>query len=187
MQSVLIFFKLVHPYLLLYFLCYLNLLLMFWALVSYSLFHSIWRQLQVLQFWRISRLRAVPFFSWQSYCTRNPSMGAAINEKNEKEKSRDDTLNPLRWTTGTITRNVNKWTGFNKVWQQFARASHFLVHLYCRHRSDDDMKFPDASLYLNRESENTRRRIFFLLISVWYGLIIPIIGKFGYVWQIEFE
>ena len=22
---------------------------------------------------------------------------------------------------------------------------------------------------------------------VWYGLIIPIIGKFGYVWQIEFK
>lgn len=49
-------------------------------------------------------------------------------------------------------------------------------------------KFPDASFNILTEEMKTQdRRIFFLLMSVWYGLIIPIIGKFGYVWQIELE
>ena len=43
--------KFVHPCLLLYLLCYLYLLLMFWAVIF--MIHSIWWQFLLLEFWQI--------------------------------------------------------------------------------------------------------------------------------------
>ena len=52
------FFKFAHPFLLLYMLCYLHLLFMFWAVIF--MFHSVW--------WRFLRF-ALWLISWHSFFT----------------------------------------------------------------------------------------------------------------------
>ena len=49
-ESVIIFFKFVHLYLLLYLLCYQNLRLIFWEIMF--TFYSIWWQFLLLEFWQ---------------------------------------------------------------------------------------------------------------------------------------
>ena len=50
LKSVSIFFKLVHPCLFLYLLCYLYFLFTFWAVIF--MFHSVWWRFPLVEFWK---------------------------------------------------------------------------------------------------------------------------------------